>query len=301
MNKEKFDGDQIRTARQTDLAEFLLSIGEPLRPEGSRHVHREYDSLVFTENAYFWNSRDEHGNAIDYLVRHLNMNFNEAVGALLTFRLLGSGIKKPEPEKKQTSFDWSEIKLSADMRRTVAYLTKSRGINPKIIQDLIKNRLLYQEAESNNAIFPIYDELGEIVGAEQIGTLTNKRFKGVKTGSKYGYGYSVPQTREPKYILFFESAVDLLSFIDIEQMKGKDISQSNLISLGGLKENIIKSTLERQNSPCQPILCVDNDQPAKEFITAVRGKIEGVRTFLPSPDFKDWNDQLKAMKAENEK
>ena len=64
MNKEL-----IQKARQTNLAEYLTSIGIPLKREGNRYRHKEHESLIFTENAYYWNSKQQKGNAIDYLVQ----------------------------------------------------------------------------------------------------------------------------------------------------------------------------------------------------------------------------------------
>jgi hypothetical protein len=44
----------------------------------------DYSSLVFTDNAYYWNSRQENGNAIDYLTRHMGFSFKDAVYSLLS-------------------------------------------------------------------------------------------------------------------------------------------------------------------------------------------------------------------------
>ena len=90
------------------------------------------------------------------------------------------------------------------MRRTAAYLNKTRHIGNTIIKRLFDEGYLYQqhvrynakdgrESEAHNIVFPIYDEKQVIVGAETAGTLSyaEKRFKGVEEGSKYGYGYNI--------------------------------------------------------------------------------------------------------------
>ena len=298
MNKE-----QIKRARQANLAEYLLAQGEPLQQTGSRYRHCDHDSLVFTENAYYWNSRGEHGNAIDFLVRHRGMTFREAVLDLLTGQLIGA-------EKEQqpiTNFSWDQIKIDADVRRTIAYLSKSRGIDPAIIQKLIKDRLLFQEVdkigeiEVTNAIFPIYDNEKQIVGAEVQGILSGKRFKGIKNGSKYGYGFNVRCGEDPRYILFFESAIDLISFMETDQRTIAKMNGSRLVSLSGLKEPIFNHSLEAFGSGLQPVLCVDNDSAGNEFITRLRAKYEALRVYRPPQQFKDWNDLLKYRKGINEK
>lgn len=299
MIKETVSREQIKQARQTNLAEYLLAQGEPLQQTGSRYRHHDHDSLVFAENAYYWNSRGEHGNAIDFLVRHRGMTFREAVLDLLTGQLIGAEKKEAQPT---AGFSWDEIKITADIRRAIAYLSKSRGIDPAIIQSLIKNRLLFQEAETNNAIFPIRDENGQVVGAELAGTLSDDylRFKGIKTGSKYGYGFNVRCGGDPRYILFFESAIDLLSFMDTEQNTIVKMNGSRLVSLSGLKDAIFKHSLEAFGSGLQPVLCVDNDSAGDEFITRLQAEYEAVKVYRPPQQFKDWNDLLKYRKGTNE-
>jgi len=286
--------EQKRQARQANLIEYLLRQGEPLERVGLRYRHKDHDSLVFTENAYYWNSRGETGNAIDYLVRHKGMAYNTAVAELTHTDIDATNMTLPPTPKE--IFNFGKIILEQDMRRTIAYLNKTRGISYELIKQLITDKLLFQEAETNNIIFPMYDETGGIVGAELCGTLTDKRFKGIKPDSEYGYGYTIQGKSDIKYALFFESAVDLLSFVDIERLKNKPIDNALLVSMAGLKDNIINYTLNRRNEPLQAVLCVDNDEAGSNFIKLVTAQIEGVRAFLPEAQYKDWNEQLKAMK-----
>ena len=53
------DREIIQKARQADLTAYLLSVGVPLVRNGTRFRHLENDSLIFTKNAYYWNSRQE--------------------------------------------------------------------------------------------------------------------------------------------------------------------------------------------------------------------------------------------------
>ena len=283
------ESDKIK-ARQANLAEYLINHGEPLKRIGRRYQHSEHDSLIFTENAYFWNSRGEHGNAIDYLVRHKGFTFIEAVKELLAVNTPSQNVNP--------NFSWSGIEKTADMRRTIAYLTKHRGIDETIVTDFIKRKLLFQQLGTNNAIFPIYDETGEIVGAELAGTLSDKRFKGVESGSKYGYGFNVLCGSNPRYILFFESAIDLLSFMDIKRDIIEKMKGSILVSLAGLKISTFKHSLKAFGDTLQPVLCVDNDNAGDDFLSRLQAEFDGLKVYCPEPQFKDWNDQLRAIKSD---
>jgi hypothetical protein len=314
-NYEKISQDAILRARQADLAEYLIGLGVPLVKEGSRYRHREHDSLVFTQNAFYWNSRDEKGNAVDFLTRHLsdiglfNMNFRDAVAELAGLAGFAAAqrpkaVEKPAPP----AFALENLTLSAEMGRVIAYLCKSRKISYELVKGLIAQRLLFQEAvtypdkvtcenrEMYNALFPFYDGHGAIVGAESAGTLTGSRFKGVKEGSAYGYGYTLTFGENIKFVLFFESAIDLLSFVDIKQAQGKTLDGCRLVSLAGLKENIVERALELLESAVTPVLCVDNDSAGEVFIQEILKKHVNAKVYQPDAGYKDWNEQLCARK-----
>ena len=305
MDKEhpgyEYDREQIKRARQANLAEYLIRVGIPLVRSGiGRYHHRDHDSLVFTDGkGYIWNSRElngkkETGNAVDYLTRHMGMDFKTAIYELTIAESTASIGEAITPEPPEI-FDFAKINIERDNRRSVAYLSQTRGISYGFIKELIANKLIFQETETNNILFPMYDEVGNIVGAELCGTLTDKRFKGIKTGSEYGYGYSIRGKGKIEIALFFESAIDLLSFADIKRSENSAIDKVILVSMAGLKDIVVKQTLNRQNEPLQPVLCVDNDEAGKEFIKIMTAQIGNIKTFLPDAKYKDWNEQRKAM------
>ena len=135
------------------------------------------------------------------------------------------------------------------------------------------------------------------MGAELQG-VTAKRFKGIKENSKYGYGFNVRFSNDNTYdyALFFESAIDLISFIDYKKNhENKSLERCMLVSMAGLKSNILKHTLKAFKCD-KVVLCADNDhagQIFKEEITSAN--IEYIDR-SPNEKFKDWNEQLQAVK-----
>ena len=296
------DKDVIRQARQANLPAYLINRGEELEFNGRRYRHKQHQSLVFTANAYFWNSKNEHGNAVDFLMRFYGMDFDTAVNELTK-----KYPERPEGQKKvdmpvlvgTVNFSFASLNLSSDMRRSIAYLTKTRSIDTKIIQNLTKEKYIFQETGTNNIVFPVYDENESIVGAETAGTLSDVRFKGVKDGSKYGYGFNISFEKPLIYALFFESAIDLISFIEIRKERGKNLKGCLLVSMAGLKENIINHTLKvfkGEFDPLEAVLCVDSDEAGKNFVDSFKGQNGAFRSFFPDEPYKDWNEQLKTGK-----
>jgi len=288
------DKSMILKARQANLPEYLISIGIPLIRSGRRYVHPEYDSLVFTDNSYYWNSRHEHGNSIDYLINHMQMSFQDAVSALLNVPLFG----EMRIEKTKTAFDIGDVSISNNMTRVKRYLHKNRSIGHGMINFLIKDHLLHQEERTNNALFLMYDEGNNCVGVEIQGTVVNKRFKGIKANSKYGYGFNVRFSTDNyfEYALFFESAIDLVSFIDYKMnCENKSLDRCLLVSMSGLKLNVVEHTLSVFDGKLTPVFCVDNDSAGKTFIDELKPIIR--RSIILQPDgYKDWNDLLVAIR-----
>lgn len=303
------DHDLIIRARQADLVAYLMGRNEPLVRSGRRHRHTQHDSLVITENTFFWNSRNLKGNSVDFLMTYYNMDFETAVHELLNqSHITVEGEQLPRPSdtsKTKAAPNITDLQLDTNYKRAIAYLTKTRMIDYSVIKELLNTKHLYQEQGTGNIIFPMYDEHNTYVGAEVQGTLSDIRFKGVKPNSRYGYGFNVRfPTSTDKYIfsyaLFFESAVDLLSFIDIKtRIEKKSLERCILTSLSGLKLNVIKHTLNMfssQNMTLKCVLCVDSDFAADNFREIVKNEDIKHNDLRPPLEFKDWNEYLIILK-----
>lgn len=277
----------IKKARQTDLAQYLMSRGEKLIKNGTRYRLEEHDSLVFTKNMFYWNSHSAHGNAVDFLIMYYDMDFKKAVK-----ELTGKEIKA-DYKFTQTKFDYNSIKINCDCKRAIAYLCKTRKIDYDLVITLIKKNLIYQEEKTNNIIFTIRNKKGEVVGVEYNGTMSQRRFKGIAKNSKYGYGFNIIYGT-PKNAIFFESTVDLISFIDVKSREQKRLKNLILVSMSGLKMNIIKNMLKSFSISNEPILCVDNDDAGKNFIDTVKIQYKNTKVYFPN-ECKDWNDYLKSI------
>ena len=339
---EQKRAEVIDNARNTNLAGYLLRKGVPLVRNGRRYKSEVHDSLVFTDNSYFWNSKQDNknpkeykGNAIDFLTRHMGFQFNEAVRELTGIDITNGlnaashlipekGINTRAEIKKMTplnSFSLDNLTLEKDTRRTAAYLNKTRHIDNMVIKKLFDAKYLYQQyvkhadkdnrdIEAHNILFPMYDEKGEVVGAETAGTLSyaGKRFKGVEEGSKYGYGFNIilnlsglfDRTAPISKLYFFESSIDLISFIELEGKKDNLLSNSPLVSMAGLKKAVFDNMIK--NFKCEnaeKYICVDNDTAGLNFTALIKDEDPDMKILSPIGENKDWNEQLTGMKTHN--
>ena len=278
------DKETIQKARKTNLVEYLLSRGEQLEKNGTRYRHKIHNSLVFTDNMFYWNSRSISGNAIDFLMLYYNMDFITAVTEL-------TGKVQKNTSEENSNFNFNNVKICNNQKRSIAYLCKTRKVSYKLVSSLINQGLIYQEEKTNNIIFPMRNKEKEIVGIEYNGTMSDIKFKGIGKGSFYGYGYNIV-FNTPKNIIFFESAIDLISFIDIRKRQNINIKNMLLVSMAGLKLNVVKKMLEEYSIKNPPIFCVDNDNAGKNFIEKTKKAYPDLKYYFPQKG-KDWNEYLK--------
>ena len=290
----KNNKELINKAKFTDIHSLNLD----LVAEGNRYRSKIHSSLIFTRTAegfyiYSWNSKNLKGDLIHFAMNYYNLDFVGAVEHLTSKNFIVRAKKNDNYTDQsklspQNNFDFSEIELSQDMRRTFAYLIKSRFISSSIVQNLVKNKCLYQD-QKGNAIFTIFDEKKNIVGAELNGTLTEKRFKGIAPGSNPNFGFNIQLGENPKHLLIFESAIDLLSFWTIYPNLETQ-RPCILLSLGGLKINPIVKTLNVFEK-LELIICTDNDKASENFIKT--NNLSDVKRLIPKA--KDWNEDLKNL------
>ena len=130
----------------------------------------------------------------------------------------------------------------SDCKRVLAFLTKTRGLDYNMVLDLVKQGKIAQEEKTGNVLFKYFDENGTLVGVEKVGTSTEKKFKGIASGSNSDYGFEVVRGNGEK-AYFFESAIDMLSFMQMN----RDIDNARFVSMMGVKPNAVIETLMRNN------------------------------------------------------
>ncbi len=164
-----------------------------------------------------------------------------------------------------------EIHIDTDpnRNRVKAYLCQTRGLDFSIVNWLLQSGKIVQEKGTGNACFLIKNKQGKTVGAEKIGTSTYQKFKGIATDSASGYGFEICRGKGEN-LLFFESALDALSFL---QMHTKKLDNHRLVSMMGVKPNTLIATMERYGtSPAQVWICSDNDEAGNEFAKRLQAK-----------------------------
>ena len=302
--------EQKERAAFVNLPQFLMAHGFDLKKVGREYVWKDHDSLHIKDNgpgergAWFRFSEDKGGDNIGFLREYMGMSFVDAVEALTGEHIDRTYTPSRTYEQKPKAVTARELSLaeSDNARRVFAYLCKTRGLDYDLVASLVRQGVIAQEEKTGNVLFKYYDDQGKVIGAEKVGTSTEHKFKGIATGSAAGHGFEVVRGTGEKSF-FFESAIDMLSYL---QMHDKKLTDCRLVSMMGVKPNIVLDTMLRHNiSPENVSLCSDNDTAGNEFAQRLQEQYPDMKRVITPDTYKDWNDMLrgipKAVEHETEK
>lgn len=285
-----FTDEELQAARGANLAEYFQTHGYDCElRRGELHVKGFGGFYIKTDTNewYCFSKGGKNGgrNAINCLVEMLGMDLKTAVSELSGCSYSRSPTHEhyssPPPKKRELVLP----ERADNMRNVFAYLCQTRKIDGKIVSDLVRDGLLYQD-KHGNAVFLHKDESGQIIGAELQGTNTYTRFKGVAAGTSDSL-FAV-KIGEPNRAYVFESAIDLLSF---KQLANPDkIQNCVLVSMAGVKPNSLKSLSEKG---LRLFSCVDNDEAGLKF-NSTNGLIPCNKILIDN-HVKDYNELLQLI------
>ena len=293
--------EQKERANLVNLPQFLMSHGFDLKKVGKEYVWKEHDSLHIKDNGpgergqWFRFSENKGGDNIGLLREYMDMSFIDAVEALTGEHIDRTYTPSRTYESKPVQQTARELSLAEvdNCRRVFAYLCKTRGLDYDMLSALVKKGTISQEEKTGNVLFKYYDDQGKVIGAEKVGTSTEHKFKGIATGSAGSHGFEVVRSTGEK-AFFFESAIDMLSYL---QMHSKELDNCRLVSMMGVKPNIVLDTMLRHNiAPENVFLCSDNDTAGNEFARRLQEQYPDMKRIItPDTYYKDWNDMLRGI------
>lgn len=286
MSKNNVSKRQIQAARKADLYDYLMRHhSDALIKEGHSIRLRDNHSVSVKVgySGYTDFATGEHGNAVDYLVRHMGYSFVDAVRALA-----GDDSQREDivlPTVVPTTTGTQETKeivlptpLDGQYTQLYTYLT-GRGIPSDVIDMLIGYKLLYQDKVHNNAVFVnIRRNYAEIRGTYMHG----KPYHSVIRPAKEEF-WSFPSGSCPRIAYICEAAIDAISLYVIHRYAGVDIA-AHYCSIGGVTNQAAIDNIVNKVPTAK--LAVDND-PAGDACASKNINLERIK-----PDKKDWNEEL---------
>lgn len=320
--KKYYTKEQYEFARYDCSAlEYAKSQGYELIQRGRHWEMKEHDSFVFAENGmWFWNSRNLHGGAIEFLTIYEHHNYIDAILILngeQEHQLRHEAVHSYAPKKtEEIKRDFVLPKANENAKRVFSYLINERGIDFNIIKSAMQQRILYEDANKHNAIFVSRDDNGNAVGAFMRGTLSfaDKAFKMDVPGSQKA-PFVFKGLKGVTTLKIFESAIDALSEATICKLDDIPYKDCDRIALGGLNLNVFEQWWKTHKHLYSAVeICFDNDingtttirengiekvVPCNHGQVAAQKLLEKLEeeyryVFIQTPINKDFNEDLKA-------
>jgi hypothetical protein len=300
---ETYSDNKIQQAREMDMINFLENKeGFTFKQEGNQWRCIEHDSLVIMQDrmGWYWNSRQVGGgSAIDWCEKIYASKFQEAMRIIVgNGEVVQLNHQSTPAVKRERDFSLPEV--TTDNRRVYSYLTKTRGIDPVIVNQLITDKKLYQD-KRGNCVFVGFNQDNEPKYAGLRGTLSDKQFRGEVTGSDKRYGFqmdsnsSSQQNLERLYV--FESPIEAMSHASIvNKIIGNDraFSIHNRLSLGGVTDVALVQYLQDNPQIKHIDFCLNNDEAGRSATSEMMAKFEeqGYTVRDRPPTLDDFNDDL---------
>lgn len=280
---EHFTKEQMQAARKADLYDFLMrNHASSFKREG-RSIHPiDNKSLSIKQgySGYMDFATDEKGNSVDFLVKHLGYEMDQAVFALCgTGASVSSAPKAPAPVENLPV----EFPEPADgsYKNLFAFL-RGRGIPTDTIQMLVDSKLLYQSKDKNNAVFINKErDWAELRGTY---TLAEKQFHGVVPNCRHDGFWWFRTSKDAKIAYVCEAAIDAISLYVLHKSQG-NMDDAYYISIGGAAK---QSAIDRVKKSMRTVIAVDNDPAGSDC------RKRNVECECIIPTHKDWNEDLQA-------
>ena len=267
--------------KKVDLVTYFRTIMpyELVKASANEYTTKTHDSLRMSNGLWNWCSKGVGGrNAIDYLMKTEQLEFNDAANLLLKQLQNKVPTIEQQPTKpKEKHIIIPEKNTASD--NVISYL-KSGGIDEEIIKECIEKHLIYEEKHYHNAVFVGYDEFGNIKYAGCRST-NETIFKQDATGSDKSYSFRLESNTKTDTIYIFEGAIDALSYATFLKLYGMDYKAKTLISLAGIYQpasDISKSKiplaiqryLDKHPETKNIFLCFDNDKAGRKASKALQ-------------------------------
>ena len=294
-----------------DLLTFLR-VHEPdelVRLSGDVYTTRTHDTLKISNGAWMWWSRGFGGySALDYLVKVKEMDFVEAVELIVgeRARLPPTPFNQAAEKKKKEKKPLLLPEKSTSNIAAIRYLC-SRGIDKQIVEDCVRQGLIYESLPFHNVVFVGYDSDNNPRYAAYRST-GRERFLGDCSGSDKNYSFRLVKGASDSLHLF-ESAIDLLSYATLLKLNRCDYRQTNMISLAGIyapskktgREKlpvVLMNYLSEHPETTNIYIHFDNDEKGRMAAQVIMDKLPDSYNAVdyPPKSGKDFNDYLLSVR-----
>ena len=290
----KFTEQEKASANSASIVDYLTTHGESVERVGREFIW-EAPSGKVSINGSEWYSQYElvGGGAVNFVQKFFGLSYPDAIRSLLGNNAGEAVIgERKEPNiRPKKPFELPE--KHTDMRRVYGYLMHERLIDLQVLNQFVKEGLIYEDATHHNAVFVGVDGSGKPVHAHKRATSAKSDFKGNLDSSIAEYSFHFNGSSE--YLFVFEAPIDMLAYISMHK-KGWD--RHSYVALCSTADRAVIQMLKDNPNLKTVYLCLDNDSAGLLGCQRIAESIHGLGDYTiwrVPPNFKDWDEDLKAL------
>jgi len=295
-------------AKRYDVYSYLriADPGELVRLSSNQYCLRSHDSFKISPKdgtwLWYWYSQEIGGrSAVDYLIKVKGYSFVDAV------KEVNRVMKGRNPSFFMEKTSEKVFRVPPRCRyndHAIDYLC-SRGIDKKLIEELIQAGLVYQHRKYFSVVFIGKNDRGEPAHASYR-MMREDGAKGDFGGSDKKYAFRL-ENDNADTVRVFESAIDLLSYVTLCKLWKKPWRHESLISTAGIaasrnEELKLPPALEHylENHPDTENILIhfDNDKTGRRCAEQIERMLKDtykIRHVIPKKG-KDYNEYLQMQK-----
>lgn len=309
----KFTDAQKEQAANISIIDYLnRANGFTFKKAGRYYQCVEHDSLMIypDQKGWAWNSQGIKGSdVLAWKQKIEGLTYPEAMNELLGIESNSNSYSMADEVKATERKPFELPERNGNNQRVIAYLVKTRQLDRHIVNDCIKQGVIYED-KRHNVVAVGCDENGEAKSADLRSSSTyGAKFRGCVTESEKRYGFHLDSNCNSDTVFVFEAFIDSLSFLSLRNMSAKArnnpdyYKKFNVLALGGTSDNALTQYVISRPQISNVVLMLDNDNAGREGAMKIKSKYEKFNlncTIRTMPEAysgcKDQNDLLKAFK-----
>jgi hypothetical protein len=266
-----FTEEQMKQVFDTNIIDFAVQNGFEIEKGDANTVHVKHSGgLYLFKHGRGYKCFSEQGtngkkrNIITFVQEYMGAkDFKSAVEMILGCRAYEQTEHYVPPAEKKPRGELVLPPKAEDFNRTIAYLSKSRGVDIEIVYAMIKQGKVYQAVtEKNgytfqNCAFVGFDESGKPRYCALRSPSTDRCFRQDVENSDKTYGF-VMEGRSNR-VYEFEAPIDTMSHATLCKLHGIDWRQDHRVAEGCLSDKALYRYLEHHPEINEIVFCYDND------------------------------------------
>lgn len=296
----KFTRDEYYKLANTDCTEVAFALGMTI-DEGAQttakaiHINHSGGLYIFPHSNNWYRHIDgKSGYPVDLVMDSLCCNKEEALEFIM--KNVSENYDIYAKKQSETGF---VLPQECAPKRAIAYLTYTRGLDDIIVNNLINNGIISEDAKHHNCMFIGKDKSGNARSCALRGT-SSVQFRGEVSGSDKTFSFSIPGTNNK--LRCFESPIDAMSHATFTKLLGLDWQADHRLSCNGFCYGAISRYLKEHDEITTVILSFDNDNAGHKGAENIKQRLleefSEKEIFVCSvlPQNKDWNEDLIAFR-----